>query len=433
MKSTFPEQLIHRHPFLWVNPKSAHAGDVIAHLQLHHNLGLDDMIKADALLRRWRTTLVSLFPDTVATKGLIESSLVNLENTDLIGGSAFGGRFLIKSDHSLPVAGSIKARGGFYEVLLHAENLARQHGIFDSNDDPSVLLTEKARTLFSKHSISVGSTGNLGISIGIMASSLGFQSIVHMSREAKEWKKRHLREHGVQVIEHTGDYEAAVASGRSACQQDATCYFVDDENSRNLFLGYSVAALRLKDQLQEAGVQVDAGHPLFVYLPCGVGGAPGGITWGLKTLFGDSVHCFFAEPTASPSMLVRLLSGERSLSVYDVGLDNKTEADGLAVARASEFAYQMIHQLVDGAYTVCDDDLFVTLAALERSQGLRIEPSAAACFLGYRFFVTGHGAQYLRRTLKGRPTYNATHIFWTTGGGLVPDDEYCRWFERVNP
>ena len=45
---------------------------------------------------------------------------------------------------------------------------------------------------------------------------------------------------------------------------------------KNCFLGYSAAYKTLIKQLKNAGVTVDSTHPLVVYLPCGVGGGPGG-------------------------------------------------------------------------------------------------------------------------------------------------------------
>src|SRR5690606_9098600 len=150
-----------------------------------------------------------------------------------------------------------------------------------------------------------------------------------------------------------------------------------------LFLGYSVAAFRLKEQLEQANVQIDEEHPLIVYLPCGVGGAPGGITFGLKQVFGDAAHCFFVEPTHSPAVLIGLGTGEKEkVSVQDFGIDNRTEGDGLAVGRPSSFASSISEHLVSGVYTIEDDDLFKWLALLSDSEGIFIEPSAAAGLKG---------------------------------------------------
>ncbi len=157
-----------------------------------------------------------------------------------------------------------------------------------------------------------------------------------------------------------------------------------------------------------------------------MGGAPGGITFGLKHVFGDHVHCFFAEPTNSPSFLLGMLSGfERPVSVYEVGLSNDTEADGLAVPAPSLFAGRIVRNLVSGCLTTRDDDLFRYVYALSRTEGIAIEPSAAAGFSGpILLFSTDEGSAYLQGQRIDNRMKDAVHLLWTTGGLFVPKEEF---------
>ena len=377
--------------------------------------GIPDMQAAQDRFARFAPLLAQLFPELTANAGKIESALTPVPHMQqALGLSPEKGRLWVKADHSLPVAGSIKARGGFHEVLEWAETLAMQHDLLPPGADYRSLAQPAARALFARHQVAVGSTGNLGMAIGVMAAALGFRAVVHMSMDAKEWKKQRLRDHGVEVVEHTGDYEQAVAQGRQLAQADPLCHFVDDERSMSLFVGYSAAALHLRDQLHAQSVVVDAAHPLLVYLPCGVGGAPSGIAWGLYQMFGEHVHCFFAEPVQSPCFLVQMLAPQGSHpSVYDFGLTNDTEADGLAIPRASLLAAQAMQPLLTGVFTVEDQTLFEHLALLYATEGMRIEPSAAAGFSG-PLFLQDHALA----------CSGANHVVWTTGGLLVPDEQY---------
>ncbi len=405
----------------WLNPKATTLAEGLPHVGLTQA----DVDDAHARLARFAPYLAKAFPETAATNGIIESELVAIPGMHKRLETAFDitlpGTLLLKKDSHLPISGSIKARGGIYEVLTHAEKLALAAGLLTSEEDYSILLEPRFKDFFSQYSIAVGSTGNLGMSIGIMSARIGFKVTVHMSADAREWKKAKLRSHGVTVVEYEQDYGVAVEQGRKAAESDPNCFFIDDENSRTLFLGYAVAGARLKAQFADQGRVVDRDHPLFVYLPCGVGGGPGGVAFGLKLAFGDHVHCIFAEPTHSPCMLLGVYTGlHDQIAVQDLGIDNLTAADGLAVGRASGFVGRAMERLLDGFYTLSDQSMYDMLGWLAQEEHIRLEPSALAGMAGpVRLATAGHYA-----------LDNATHLVWATGGGMVPDEEMAKYLAK---
>lgn len=417
------QSLIALEPVTWFNPKAGPLSVGLPHVGLDRR----DVADASARLARFAPYLCEAFPETRASKGILESEIAAIPAMQATLNERYGvevtGRLLLKKDSHLPISGSIKARGGIYEVLTHAEQLAIKAGLLREGDDYRKLFTDEFRQFFGQYSIAVGSTGNLGMSIGIMSARLGFTVTVHMSADAREWKKRKLREHGVIVVEYAEDYGVAVEQGRKEAERDPNCFFIDDENSRTLFLGYSVAGERVKQQFGEMGIEVDAEHPLFVYLPCGVGGGPGGVAFGLKLAFGDNVHCFFAEPTHSPCMLLGVHTGlHDQISVQDLGIDNLTAADGLAVGRASGFVGRAMERLLDGFYTLSDQEMYDLLGLLDRDERIRLEPSALAGMPG-PWRVAANPEWQAAQGLDNASMARATHLVWATGGGMVPPEE----------
>ncbi len=416
----------------WCNPDY----DSFNRAQSRLSISSDNIDDAEQRLSRFSSYIARVFPETLESKGLIESPLIGIPNMQSLlsknSGAKHPGQLLLKCDNQLAISGSIKARGGIYEVLKHAETLALEHADFSIEDDYADLDNEAFRQMFSHHSIAVGSTGNLGLSIGIMSARLGFQAYVHMSADARQWKKDLLREKGVNVIEHEGDFSKAVELGRQQAEARSDMHFVDDEQSIDLFMGYAVAASRLQQQIQQMDIVVDTEHPLFVYLPCGVGGGPGGITFGLKQVFQDNVHCFFAEPTASPCMMLGLMTGlHDKINVRDIGLDNVTNADGLAVASPSGLVGKTLYQMISGCYTVEDRYLFECLSQMIDLENIRLEPSALAGLPGaFRLLVSEAGQQYIEHHKLGTCMENATHVVWATGGSMVPEAAMQDYYQK---
>ncbi|MBU8881307.1 D-serine ammonia-lyase [Bacillus sp. FJAT-29790] len=425
-------KIISTEEVFWTNSKYEKFEDAIKKISLSEK----DVEEAAERLNRFAPYIAKVFPETEKTNGIIESPIVPIPSMQSKMEETYNqeilGQLLLKCDSHLAISGSIKARGGIYEILKHAEDLAIENNMLTIEDDYSIIASDKFREFFSKYSIAVGSTGNLGLSIGIMSAQLGFKVYVHMSADAKQWKKDLLRSKGVTVIEYESDYSKAVEEGRKQAEADPNMYFVDDENSTNLFLGYAVAAYRLKKQLEEMNVVVDEDHPLFVYLPCGVGGGPGGVAFGLKLVFKDHVHCFFAEPTHSPCMVIGLITGMHDkVSVQDFGIDNITDADGLAVGRASGFVGKTLENLISGSYTVKDEQLYILLSMLSDSENIQLEPSALAGVHGpIQLFRDEYGQEYIESNNLKDKIKNTSHIAWATGGSMVPKDVMETYYKK---
>ncbi|MEM8986919.1 MAG: D-serine ammonia-lyase [Pseudomonadota bacterium] len=370
---------------------------------------------------RFAPVLASLFQED-GWDGRVRSPLLDYPSSP-----ADVGTFLIKADHTLPMTGSIKARGGVYELLCHLEMLARDAGLVEEHGPLDALLTEEARALYAGRRVIVASTGNLGFSIGLVARAFGMQAEIHMSHDAKSWKKNRLRRIGAAVVEHACDYEQAVGRARSAAK-GAGGYFIDDERSRDLFVGYTTAAWELRNQLAARGIEIGPERPLTVYLPCGVGGAPGGVTWGLRFLFGPHVIPVFVEPIASACVFVAMAAGGgAALSVYDAGLDNDTIADGLAVPKASQLVLDLIGHDIDAVVALPDEEMLSWVRCAWKEAGLRLEPSAASSFAAISYFLANLGDGFLfGRDLTADHVRRGVHVAWTTGGALLPDAEFER-------
>lgn len=413
--------MVHYKEVMWLNPRYSHAAKALKKI----GFSISDMVDADARLRRFAPFIASAFQETEKSMGIIESPLRFLD------GFYEDYRVLMKCDHALPISGSVKARGGIYEILRYAEELLIKNGIIKLSDSYEMIHNAKVKQFLSNYKVVVSSTGNLGLSIGIISTKLGFNVHVHMSHDAMPWKKDLLRSIGCTVVEHQSDYSKAVMLGRQTAEKDPTAYFVDDENSKNLFLGYAVAAVRLKEQLEALSLSVSSDAPLFVYIPCGVGGGPGGIAYGLKEVFGDCVHCMFVEPTHSPCMLLGMMTeAHDAVAVQDFGIDNVTIADGLAVGRASKFVGKILDELLLGISTVEDEKLLAYLKLVHEKYDMFLEPSALAGFKGFYDLVNIEAPVYGNVTITPQMVKAGTHIIWSTGGNMVPDDVRQAYFNK---
>ena len=124
---------------LWINPKLQPAKEALAGMELR----MSDIRDAEARLKRFAPFVMKCFPETQPRGGLIESPLTPIPAMQTLleqrHGASIPGKLLLKQDSHLAIAGSVKARGGIYEVLKHTEELAMEAGLLKETDDDAKL------------------------------------------------------------------------------------------------------------------------------------------------------------------------------------------------------------------------------------------------------------------------------------------------------
>ena len=165
----------------WQNREKRSSKEAIANCELT----MADVLDANRRLERFAPYFEAVFPETASMGGIIESPIREIPQMKNVLEAqeqrGLPGKLWLKLDSHLPISGSIKARGGIYEILKTAEEIAIRHGLLHEGDNYRMFDSQTFRELFSQYSVGVGSTGNLGLSIGIMSAKLGFQVTVHMS------------------------------------------------------------------------------------------------------------------------------------------------------------------------------------------------------------------------------------------------------------
>ena len=104
-------------------------------------------------------------------------------------------RLLLKLDSHLPISGSIKAQEAFRSAPPRWD-IALQSGLLKLEDNYAVLMDSWFRELFSQYSIAVGSTGTWASPSHHGAPNWALKVTVHMSADARQWKKRPARSKG---------------------------------------------------------------------------------------------------------------------------------------------------------------------------------------------------------------------------------------------
>ena len=298
-------------------------------------------------------------------------------------------------------------------VYCKRENLQRT-GSFKERGARNALMLLDEQT--KKRGVVAASAGNHALGLSYHGGLLGVPVTVVMPVHAPIIKVATCRQLGAEVIQHGESFSDARAKADELVEQRSLTY-IHGYDAPAVIAGQGTIGLELVEQVPD----MDA-----VIVPVGGAGLIAGVALAIKTLKPD-VLVYGVEPTCAASYTASLQAG------HPVEIPNQpTLADGLAVNRVGDTAFNIARQYVDKVVTV--DEHWIALAILRF-----IEKEKSV--------VEGGGAAGLAALLAGCfPELEGKRVVLplcggnidpgvlgrVIGHGLAADGRMCRFIAKIS-
>ena len=211
-------------------------------------------------------------------------------------------------------------------------------------------------------SVVAASAGNHAQGVAFGARENGVTATIVMPKSTPLVKVLATEGYGAEVVLH-GDFfdDARDHALELAKQTGAT--FLEPFNDLDVIAGQGTLGIEIIEELENVDI---------IVVPCGGGGLLAGIAVAVKSI-NPKVKVIGVQAEKADAMVKSFQNGK----ITNLG-KIKTIADGIAVKKPGDIAFNLIQKYVDDMVTVCDDEIASTILELMERTKQIVEPAGAA-------------------------------------------------------
>lgn len=212
-----------------------------------------------------------------------------------------------------------------------------------------------------RNGVITASAGNHAQGVALSATLNRIRSVVVMPQSASLAKVAATRNYGAEVILHGQIFDDALSRALEV-QRERNMTFIHGYNDPLVIAGQGTI-----------GIEIAREQDLdYLICPVGGGGLISGITIAMKEL-SPATRVIGVQSAAMPSFAESVKAGR--IVEADAG---ETIADGIAIKQPGEIAFGIVKSMVDGVFTVTEDEITEAMFLLLERSKLLVEGAGAA-------------------------------------------------------